>query len=319
MDPAVKNRLTAPLLGEIAARYALSPDDLTPLGSWQNFVYRFDRGDRGYILRITHSSHRSPEMIRSELDFVAYLADHGVAAARPAGAVEVADEFTAAVFERAPGALPGPDLDMWHVLRSVGRLTGQMHRLARAYRPAPGIARRSAWHESDYLRDLPKHVPADQPGVHAAYGRLMERLHALPPGDHSSYGLIHGDIVRGNFFWHGGRPHIFDFDEAQYCWYVNDIAIHLLYAIPFPSEDRDEVVRRFMHEWFEGYSQEYQLDRFWLKQIPLFLRLRQLILYTTICRSSDLSKLSPWGQRFMAFARTNIEADEPVIDYNFGA
>lgn len=319
MELRIKERLTPALLHEIAGRYGLSSDQLKPLGSWQNFVYRFEREGRGYILRITHDSHRSPAMIASELDFVSYLAENGVDASRPAGPVEQAGEFTAAVFTEAPGSPPGPEVDMWHVLRSVGRLTGRIHRLSRSYRPSPGIAARFAWHESDYLREMLRYLPADQPGVHAAYARLLERLRALPTGDESAYGLIHGDIVRGNFFWHEGRPFIFDFDEAQYCWYVNDIAIHLFYAIPFPSDDREEMAARFMHEWFEGYSQEFTLDRAWLKQIPLFLRLRQLVLYAALLRSADLSKLSPWGQRFMAFARTNLAADEPVFDFDFGA
>lgn len=316
MDPNVRDTLTEPILAALTARLGITRDSLSLLGCWQNFVYRFERGGRGYILRLTHASHRSPEMVQSELDFVTYLAQHGVAAARPVQPMQTAGDFSAVVFEEAPGVIPYGVVDMWEVCRMLGRLTGRMHRLARTYTPSPGVVRRFAWHENDFLRDLPRFVPAEQEGVHRTFADLLERLHALPV-DATSYGLIHGDIVRGNFFWHEGQLHIFDFDEAQYCWFVNDIAIPLFYAIPFPSDDRDEVVRRFMSEYMEGYSQEHTLDSYWLKQMPYFLRLRQLILYTALYRGADMSKLSPWGQRFMDFARVNLERDEPFIDYDF--
>ena len=316
MYPSVKGLLTEPLLAELTARFGLTPDSLTLLGYWQNFVYRCRRGDHGRILRITHHSHRSPDMVQSELDFVSYLAQHGVVAARPVEPMQTAGEFSAVLFEEAPGVIPYGVVDMWKVCRLVGRLTGRMHRLSRSYTPSPGVARRFAWHENDFLRDLPRYVPAEQEGVHRTFARLLVQLHGLPV-DEASYGLIHGDIVRGNFFWHEGQLHIFDFDEAQYSWFANDLAISLFYAIPFPSDDRDEVVRRFMSEYMEGYSQEHTLDLYWLKQMPLFLRLRQLILYTALYRGADLTKLSPWGRRFMEFSRVNLERDEPFIDFDF--
>jgi Ser/Thr protein kinase RdoA (MazF antagonist) len=256
-------------------------------------------------------------MVQSELDFVTYLAEHGVNAARPAGPVETVGDFAAAVFEQVPGVNPFSAVDMWQVCREIGRLTGRMHRLARQYRPSPGVQPRFAWHENDYLRDLDRYVPSEQVGVRRTFRRLMEQLHALPK-DADSYGLIHGDVVVGNYLWHAGQLHIFDFDEAHYGWFASDVAIPLFYAIPFPSEDREEMATGFLREFFAGYNQEFRLDPFWLKQLPLFLRLRQMILYTTLYRNGDLEKLSPWGQRFMAFARTNLETDEPFMAFDFG-
>jgi Ser/Thr protein kinase RdoA (MazF antagonist) len=39
---------------------------LTFIGGFQNFIYEFKRDEKPYILRITHSSHRSESLIRGQ-------------------------------------------------------------------------------------------------------------------------------------------------------------------------------------------------------------------------------------------------------------
>ena len=37
-------------------------------GGSENFVYGYERNDKDFILRITHSSHRNVDLIKGELD-----------------------------------------------------------------------------------------------------------------------------------------------------------------------------------------------------------------------------------------------------------
>ncbi|HLN61225.1 MAG TPA: phosphotransferase [Symbiobacteriaceae bacterium] len=321
MDARVKALLTPADVALLAPRWGLAPDRLRFVGGFQNFVYEGELDGRPVIFRVSHQSHRTPELIRSELDFVQYLALHGLPVARPvavpgSGALaEAAGEFTAAVFEKAPG---GPDTDdVPGLLRRLGRLMGRMHALSRQYRPGPGVVPRWAWHENEYLNDLSRYVPTDQPLVHEAARRLVADLHGLPTPP-EAYGLIHGDVVRGNiFFDQNDEITLFDFDEAQQGWYVNDVAIYLFYWIAFPKPGDEAFVAQFIDLFVGSYLEECPLDGIWLQQIPLFLKLRQLILYTAIHRSRDLNQLHPWEQSFLDFARPNLERGEPVIPFPF--
>lgn len=72
---------------EAAARFGIEASTLRPLDAFENIVMEGERSGLPYILRITHSSHRTAGMILAELDWVHYLAAHGVSVCRPVASV----------------------------------------------------------------------------------------------------------------------------------------------------------------------------------------------------------------------------------------
>jgi len=66
------------VLEEAARRYGVSPSAFMKHGSFESFVYEFDRDGSKYILKLTHSIHRTPEMVESEIDWVRHLVDNDV-------------------------------------------------------------------------------------------------------------------------------------------------------------------------------------------------------------------------------------------------
>jgi amicoumacin kinase len=317
MSRNMQERLTPELLAKAASRFGLQPGQLRPAGGYQNIVYECERG----ILRLSHASHRSSAMVAAELDWVRFLAEHGVPVSRPISShnstlAEPAGEFTAALFEKAGGHQPG------HVeaLRAVGRITGRMHALARRYRPPAGIARRFEWHENSYLEGIKLYIPGAETRVHETIARTLRTIADLPRAD-DAYGLIHGDIWPGNYrIDESGAVTLFDFDECQHGWFASDIGIMLFYVSAFPDQTTHEDVSRFMAEFLDGYSQEHTLDPFWVRQLPLFVRLRQIILYAELHRISgqDSRPLHPWRQALFSHARHTLEHDLPPIDFSFG-
>lgn len=113
----------------------------------------------------------------------------------------------------------------------------------------------------------------------------MDRLKHLD-ADINTYGLIHGDINVGNFLVDNGKLTLFDFDEAQYSWFVEDIAIQLYYLVYVygddSMEDRQLQCQRFMEHFLKGYVKENSISENELKLIPLFLRLRDYCLYRDV-------------------------------------
>lgn len=145
----------------------------------------------------------------------------------------------------------------------------------------------------------------------------MEKIKGLKK-DSDSYGLIHGDINVGNFYINDNGITVFDFDECQYSWFVEDIAIQLFYIIYVFLDDsideRQAQASRFMKNFIDGYYQENIIDEYWLKQIPLFLQLREIIVHIGIYRSVELSKMGQWMQGYCAQSRLRIEQGIPIAD-----
>ncbi len=56
---------------------------LNLIGGFQNYVYEYKGKDKSYILRLTHSSHRSENLIKGELHWISYLISNGISASKP--------------------------------------------------------------------------------------------------------------------------------------------------------------------------------------------------------------------------------------------
>jgi Ser/Thr protein kinase RdoA (MazF antagonist) len=138
--------------------------------------------------------------------------------------------------------------------------------------------------------------------------------------DENSYGLVHGDIGVGNFLVNDeGIITLFDFDEAQYSWFIEDIAIQLYYFVYVyggeeGKKNRESQTHLFMAHFLKGYKEENFFDKNWLKQIPLFLQLREIIVYTGCYRSWDFSNLNQWSIDWLKESKIRIENNEPVVN-----
>ena len=151
-------------------------------------------------------------------------------------------------FKHAPGNKIGyPEcLGNPILYEQCGRITGRLHELAKHYKPT---ARRHTWESNQYLIRANDYLPSElQPILHAL-DEIKEHLADLPVNA-ENFGLIHGDINVGNFTVVGsGNITLFDFDECQYSWYVEDIAIQLYYLLYVFGED-SKSERKVQYELF---------------------------------------------------------------------
>ncbi len=91
----------------------------------------------------------------------------------------------------------------------------------------------------------------------------------------------------------------------------------MFYRVATADDARPDFVRRFLDEYLGGYTQEKNLAPFWLRQLPPFLRFRQIILYAVIlhARDGEGRSLHPWEADVLARARHTLEHDLPVVDF----
>lgn len=327
MEQQIKDRYRDSILQEAMQRYGIANDQIRPLDSEENFVYAFARDAYGYILRIAHSLRRSDALIQGEVDWINYLAAGGVSVARAIRSetgklVEAVDDgagghFLVTAFVKADGQ---PPWDLWTpaLYEAYGQLIGRMHALARHYQPTELAWKRPAWDDAIF-EFIERYLPAAEIVAKQKYQTLCAHLRTLPK-EPTDYGLIHQDAHGNNFFVdEAGAITLFDFDECAYSWFINDIAIVLFYSV-MDAEDAIAFTQAFMTHFLRGYQQAYRLDPKWLKEMPAFLKLRELELYAVLHRDFDVNNIDdPWAARFMQDRKAKIEHGMPYIDFDFAS
>jgi len=349
MDQLIIARYNDAVLQEAMRRYGIAKDQIKSLDAFESFIYEFEIDEIEYILRIGHSFRKSEALIQGEVDWINHLAHGGVSVARaiPSASrklVEVIDDreggqFLVTAFVKAAGQ---PPWDAgWSPARyeNYGRLLGDMHALAVNYQPKPAY-RRPEWNDAS-MKFIESYLPESEVRAHQKYQSLLKHIYTLPK-DSASYGLIHQDAHQNNFFMDtDGKLTLFDFDDCAYSWFINDIAIVLFYIsmdaeeLGFPSAA--SFTHEFLTHFLRGYRQAYNLSSAWFKEIPTFLKLRELELYAVVHRDFEIKDTEHWSleafkhirdfdvnngghmwiANFMKDRKSNIEQDLPFIDFDF--
>jgi Ser/Thr protein kinase RdoA (MazF antagonist) len=325
MEQQIKNRYNDSILTEAMQRYGISSDQIWPLAATENFVYEFEHSNRNHILRIGHSLRRSEAQIEGEVDWLNYLAAGGISIAQAVASengnfVEAVNDgqggqFLVTAFVKARGR---PAHDLWTpaLYTAFGQLLGRMHALAEHYQPSQSSWRRPEW-DDDIMDYVARHLPASEIVAKQKYQELCAHLRMLPK-DGRCYGLVHFDAHGGNILVDdAGRLTIFDFDECTYSWYANDIAI-ALFAVAINAPDVPAATREFMTHFLKGYRSVYTIDKQWLEEMPIFLKMVEIFLYAVIHRDFDINNITDgWLARFMTGRKHKVEHDIPCIDFDF--
>lgn len=315
---------TAPL-NIAASLYGISESALQALpGGRFTCVYSFKRDHRNYILRLTPPNDETDAQAQySILAWMAYLAAHGAFVPEPlpsqsGNLVEVIPspdgDWLAVAFTRAEGILSEElSLDQWDdgQFQMLGRSTGKMHAIARDYVPS----RKASYPDWEDAGNLFNHTVRNELWLKEKQSRVLEQIRSLPKsGD--AYGLIHCDLHFGNFFVDvpGQKITVIDFDDCAYGWFVMDIAILLFdVLVLYTGNDRNEYGRHFLRNFLTGYLAEHPLARFWLEQLPPFLKLLEIDVYDMVAKSYP-DDADEWVMKFMSGRKERLEHDIPYMD-----
>lgn len=334
MELAVRQRFTQEIRDLVFSRYRLDKSEINVLDGFESFI--FDCGRTNWsdgnelILRVGHSGRRSSALVQGEIDFINYLADNGVNVAgaipSPGGnLVETFEDgtgqrFVAVTFRKLRGRPAGRSDWSEPLIIRYGRLLGRIHALTKHYAPSSDRFFRPQW-DDPIMHEVEENLTREHQYAIDKYLECCEKI-ATYTRDRDEYGLVHFDAHAGNFLVdEAGEIGLFDFDDAHYTWFANDIAIVLFYmqqGVP----DVDFSVF-FMTHFLEGYARENVLDPHWLETIPLFMKTRELDLFALIHRSFDVTNLDPsnpndaWCMRFLKHVTPRVKNDIPVVDYDF--
>ncbi|MFD6443050.1 phosphotransferase enzyme family protein, partial [Peribacillus sp. NPDC060186] len=278
-------------------------------------------------------SHRTKEQVLAELKWIEHLQNNGCDIPKIIPSTENklvetvkgldGTDFYSCLFEKAPGVRMQVTDENFnkYLFFEWGKTIGQLHNKTKSYKPGTEY-RRLNWHEEELLNvklynfDVPEQVIHQQE-------LIMKTLNVLPV-HHENFGLIHSDIHHGNFHYHEGKIHVFDFDDCSNHWFASDLAIplyYLMWSLEREGEkDLDGYATKFMREYIKGYETENILAHVDYETIPLFLKLRDLTLYNFFYKKYDmknadsqLSKTVQKIERRIIEGRTIVHFDSNMI------
>ncbi len=328
LEKEIRDRYNDEILGEARRRFGIAPGEITLLDGFESFMYEYSQDGSDYILRVGHSRRRTPDQIRGEVDWINFLVAGRASVARAVesqnGALveEIPDaldgRFLATAFVKAKGG-PLWESGGWtnELIERYGKLLGRIHSLSKTYSVADPAWRRPTWDEEQRLI-----APLLEPDIAEKYHEVMGHLLALPR-DRESYGMIHQDAHAGNFFVDGdGRITLFDFDDCVYGHFAYDLAMVLFYAVT-NREDAAEFAADFWPKFMRGYYAENELDPAWQREIPYFMKLREIDLYVIILRDYDSLAGDQWVETFLDGRRERIlegvsYVEFGISDFGFG-
>jgi Ser/Thr protein kinase RdoA (MazF antagonist) len=249
-----------------------------------NFVFRFKRGNGSFILRLTPDEDQNK--LSREMDFLAMLSKNGLTVNMPVSSVnghliktvntELGD-FQAVVFNY----FEGEQLEISEIsdcrMTAWGKALGSIH----------SASKKAALNNGPYRLEsrlegngdvLPEFVQQEEIYLRSWLNGLAKST--------DTYGPLHFDFELDNIIWNGDIPQIIDFESSLTGWYAADIAFALrdLFDNVIDLQDRNFTL------FLDGYRQANTITEQELNNIPMLLRLHNLITYKQLIASLDVRK-----------------------------
>lgn len=301
------------------AAWGLADAPVRLLSHRENRVYAvaLPGGGRA-VLRLHRQGYHDLPALRSELAFMAALAEAGVAVPAPVPAADgrllvTGDGLACDLLSwiegepilRAGEPLP-PDAPARYA--ALGAALARLHAAADAWTP-PGGFTRHAWDAAGLLGEAPVWGRFwDSPALEreeralllAARDRARDWLAAHAGA--FDFGLIHADAVRENVLIAGGTAQLIDFDDCGWGWRLFDLATALH---PLDAEPEYPALRAAL---LAGYRSVRSLPAAGEAALPAFLMLRGLTYVGWFVTRGDVPGAGARQRRAIATAAARARA-----------
>ncbi|NHJ05248.1 MAG: hypothetical protein EAX90_10510 [Candidatus Heimdallarchaeota archaeon] len=324
MKVEIESLLTDRIVDEAIERFNLVKEKTNKVNSFENFIFESIWKGIPCILRLTHSSHRTIEQIKGEIDWIDYLVTNEAPVCQAFPSIsgnyveriphQDSSYFLASIFRKADGLFLDKNKHLLTdtVIINWGKLVGKLHKLTKNYSPKTKDVNRPIW--SDYVTNINEYLADDSIALQKVK-EIVNKLESFPK-DKDCFGLIHYDIHQANFLINDKEEiNLFDFDDCEYSWFVADIAVILFTLIWFyldKKSNKDEFCERFLGIFLKGYSQENILSTWWLNRISDFIRMRHILLYAVVIREHKL-KPTEWSENIIKEWKPMIYNDIPYV------
>jgi len=307
--------------------FDIDPNSAVFVGASQNFVYRVKHRGTHRIARISVMRHRTRAEIQGELEWIEFLYAKGLPVCAPqstaSGAkyAEMAIDgrlYLLAVFEDAAGrkAARG-DLTVDFCDR-VGELIGRMHAAAIEANATGYKVCRGDWSSSRLLtKDMLETKAPIGEKFRGSVSKLMREISAIPATS-GNHGLLHGDVNMDNIHIHDGRIQIFDFDNAEYGYFLQDIVVMLydsIYSRLVTQIAPDALISTIKPLWdamLKSYHKFNPRLTFSASDLSNFFLLREAIICVHYHRIIPTDR---WSDPFLLGMRRHVEEGDHPLNF----
>lgn len=294
--------------------YGINMKELIPISEgFHNTVLSY----QNLIFRLSSRTRRSIADIEAEITFLQALGEKAVPVSLPIKSpngkfIESNDQNNIVCFEKAKGKpVDVTERGEWNkdLFFQWGRVTGKIHQVSKDIKVT-----RPTWSPDN--PDILKLLPKIKSGIIA--NRYKKQLNQLMSFEVNSdrYGLIHNDFHQGNFFVNEGEITVFDFDDSAYHWFAYDLAnsfYHAYWQASSFTPENTEFSSVFWENYLRGYKQEHTISKELIQQIPIFLKIREIFLYTLFLEKWDMDNIEDWQEYTLTNLKNKIETGNPLI------
>ena len=272
----IDNTQTPP---DAAQRWGASNHSLRLISEGINLVYRFERADQGYYLRLTHASLRSSDELQAALAYQRHLFSTGALVCEPiisqnALWVETIqqgeDVFLAHVCREVPGVPMHFDYNDLSLYEQWGITLGKLHNAALSYSTANHHY--TNWKQS--LEELHGYAKHESTALQKTLRDVTEFFNNRTQTP-SNYGLTHGDHREGNVLCDGHQIHIIDFDLPSMNWLMEDVARPFFDSIINDTQNWQDKITPYL----KGYLSVMPKDSIDLAALPKQIQMKGLEIY----------------------------------------
>ncbi len=192
-----------------------------------NLVYRFEKNNHYYYLRISHSALRSEAEMLAAIHYQQHVFFAGVTVCQPLlsdhgqwiEAIQQDNEvFLAHVVSSVSGKAMRFDYADATLYETWGKTLGELHNAASTYDAKEHDY--ASWQKS--LEELHGYAQHEASAVQQVLASVSDYFKQRRPTQ-ANYGLTHGDHRKGNVLCDGKQLAIIDFDLPCFQWFSEDV------------------------------------------------------------------------------------------------
>ncbi|MGG3739206.1 phosphotransferase enzyme family protein [Aeribacillus pallidus] len=291
---------------------------------YQNMMVRCNHQGETVFIRVTAARRKSVSMIEAELEWLRILRKTGLSVPSPRISnkenwIETItlrkNTFYAIAFSKVYGrSIDVTKPQQWndHLFEKWGETLGQIHSAVPNHKIARPYWGGTFTSVSDTIAFFEKNEDCI---LKARLFDIVSQIENLSRST-DTFGLIHNDFHQGNVLVHEKGIGIIDFDDCEYGWYAQDIAVALYHAFwqatALGSSDLSFGFT-FLQSFLNGYRKTRNLSPETVQQIPLFLRWRDFVLYALFMKNWPLDSLEAWQTYTLDRLRKRMKHRNPII------
>lgn len=295
LTPDQQSQRLAAMARHALSHWQISADNISLIKYRENAVFSVhtSNGER-YALRIHRPGYHDDDALRSELQWMAALADSGVQVPEVIPTTdqqlmvtvhvpEIPEARQIDLFAWVDGqplgsieqGLNHDPVQVAKIYHAIGTTAARLHNQASEWSLPTGF-KRHAWDLDGLVGEAPfwgrfweleSLAPEQQQLLEQARDKARDDLAKLEKTP-LNYGLIHADFVPENLMTDGENIRLLDFDDAGFGWHLFELATALYFIQEEPCYDTAKTALLW------GYHEQRPLELEDLVHLELFLTLR---------------------------------------------